>query len=153
MHTHTLHNYHAFNVFFDRRTSPRKVKVVPFQKFPPLDNSPREITKDNRDMSTNQPKEQKDAEATPRDTKQTNKFAEAKKSLKCGLCSDKFHEPKLLSCLHSFCLNCLRRYVEKGKYKSKFPCPLCSRSIDIPKSGGVKVSSNIYLFLNSHSTG
>lgn len=84
-------------------------------------------------------KEPQDQSIAAKASKQASKYAEAKKSLKCGLCSDKFHEPKLLSCLHSFCLNCLRRYVEKGKYKSKFPCPLCSRNIDIPKTGGVKV--------------
>jgi hypothetical protein len=71
--------------------------------------------------------------------KQTARNNEAKKELKCGICSDKFHDPKLLSCLHSFCSNCLRRYVEKGKYKTKFPCPLCTRSIDLPKNGGVRV--------------
>ncbi|WAQ98712.1 TRI56-like protein [Mya arenaria] len=79
-------------------------------------------------------------------TKNGGKLAVAKKELKCGLCTDKFHEPKLLSCLHSFCQNCLRRYVEKGKYKKSFPCPLCSRSIDIPKNGGVRsLPANMYL--------
>ncbi|KAH3842473.1 E3 ubiquitin-protein ligase TRIM71-like [Dreissena polymorpha] len=91
-------------------------------------------------------KEEKKDEAPGKSNTSVAKTSEAKKELKCGLCSDKFHEPKLLSCLHSFCLNCLRRYVEKGKFKTKFPCPLCNRNIEIPKSGGVKsLQANMYL--------
>ncbi|KAL4230630.1 hypothetical protein ACF0H5_011007 [Mactra antiquata] len=95
---------------------------------------------------SNQAKKEKGKEKGDNGNKLTAKYSEAAKELKCGICTDKFHDPKMLSCLHSFCLNCLRRYVEKGKYKTKFPCPLCSRSIDIPKNGGVKsLPANMYL--------
>ncbi|KAK3597676.1 hypothetical protein CHS0354_040050 [Potamilus streckersoni] len=67
-------------------------------------------------------------------------------TLHCMLCDGYFKDPKLLSCLHTFCKECLRRYVEKGKYNSNFPCPLCNRNIEIPKKGGVKgLPPNLYV--------
>ena len=96
---------------------------------------------DNDNMTA---REAKDNEKT-RDASVRVALLDAKKELKCGLCVDKFVDPRLLSCLHSFCFNCLRRYIDKGKHKVWFPCPLCSRKIDIPK-GGVRVRYFFFFF-------
>lgn len=95
---------------------------------------------DNQAMTA---RELKDGPKT-RDSSLKVSLMDAKKELKCGICNDKFTDPRLLSCLHTFCFNCLRRYIDKGKHKAWFPCPLCNRKIDIPK-GGVKVYSNVLL--------
>ncbi|GFY68493.1 RING finger protein nhl-1 [Trichonephila inaurata madagascariensis] len=57
--------------------------------------------------------------------------------LKCSVCSDRFRNPKLLPCNHTFCAEpCLSRSVEKGKQVIK--CPECSSEHRMPIKGGVQ---------------
>lgn len=54
--------------------------------------------------------------------------------LKCGLCSERFRNPKLLPCNHTFCAEpCLERNVERSKQQLK--CPECSAEHRIPIQG------------------
>lgn len=96
---------------------------------------------DSQAMTAREPK---DGTKT-RDSSLKVSLMDAKKELKCGICTDKFTDPRLLSCLHTFCFNCLRRYIDKGKHKAWFPCPLCNRKIDIPKGGVKSLRSNMYV--------
>ena len=63
----------------------------------------------------------------------------------CGLCSEKYKQPKLLSCFHSYCVACLETFVEKNARDNKFDCPLCDTTIDIPESGVNQFEWNIYI--------
>lgn len=46
--------------------------------------------------------------------------------LECAICCDKFKEPKVLSCQHIFCAECLERLVTAdGNCEAK--CPECRR--------------------------
>ncbi|XP_021340384.1 E3 ubiquitin/ISG15 ligase TRIM25-like [Mizuhopecten yessoensis] len=52
--------------------------------------------------------------------------------LECPICLERLQQPKSLSCLHSFCQDCLGTYITKevsGKMASAttFPCPVCRR--------------------------
>ncbi|XP_062587530.1 tripartite motif-containing protein 3-like [Saccostrea cucullata] len=53
-----------------------------------------------------------------------------KEFLKCSLCQNTFdeneHSPRLLDCLHSFCLNCLQKKLSNNS----FCCPNCNESND-----------------------
>ena len=47
--------------------------------------------------------------------------------LDCAICWDKFKEPKVLSCQHTFCRECLEELViEAGTCVAK--CPVCRRT-------------------------
>ena len=49
----------------------------------------------------------------------------------CPVCLDKFHQPKLLPCMHTFCLNpCLTNLVDPRTRLLK--CPECRREHRIP---------------------
>ena len=63
----------------------------------------------------------------------------------CGLCSEKYKQPKLLPCFHSYCLVCLDKYVESTAWNNKFDCPLCDTTIDIPEGGVNQFEWNIYI--------
>lgn len=53
----------------------------------------------------------------------------------CGLCQETFIQPKLLSCLHTFCYQCLNDYIGKaiGPEKHRtFSCPSCDMDVGLP---------------------
>ncbi|KAG8198693.1 hypothetical protein JTE90_015516 [Oedothorax gibbosus] len=55
--------------------------------------------------------------------------------LKCSVCSNRFRNPKLLPCNHTFCAEpCLSRSVDKGQVK----CPECASEHRVPLKGGVQ---------------
>ena len=53
----------------------------------------------------------------------------------CPVCSDIFTDPKHLSCLHSFCLKCLKRWYEICAGGIAVKCPKCQTLSPVPASG------------------
>ena len=55
--------------------------------------------------------------------------------------------PKMLTCSHTFCHNCIKDFIgsNKAKNKLKFPCPLCRKETQV--QGGVKNLPNNYTVL------
>ncbi|XP_067052996.1 E3 ubiquitin-protein ligase TRIM71-like [Acropora muricata] len=53
----------------------------------------------------------------------------------CPVCSNRFTDPKLLPCLHSFCLNCLKRIQATSGIRDTVLCPECRRNSTIPGNG------------------
>ncbi|XP_038061205.1 protein PML-like [Patiria miniata] len=48
--------------------------------------------------------------------------------LECSICSNRYKQPKLLDCLHSFCLKCLQELrLHQNPEGTKLTCPLCRR--------------------------
>lgn len=64
------------------------------------------------------------------------------RSLECGLCSERFTDPKECSCGHVFCLNCLGDYIEKQEVEVK--CPLCDIAIAIPSGGVNELNTHVF---------
>ncbi|KAL3870818.1 hypothetical protein ACJMK2_038858 [Sinanodonta woodiana] len=71
----------------------------------------------------------------------TSKFSSTATSLsssrlKCPLCIKDFTVPRCLPCLHSFCQDCLMRYISKRAAKIKnpstFECPVCKKVTKAP---------------------
>ena len=50
----------------------------------------------------------------------------------CGICSELYTDPRMLSCLHSFCCKCLQKNMEN---KESFKCPTCEKEASIPEGG------------------
>ena len=63
----------------------------------------------------------------------------------CGLCSEEYKQPKLLPCFHSYCLECLEKFVVKNARDNAFDCPLCDTTIEVPEGGVNAFEWNIYL--------
>ena len=53
----------------------------------------------------------------------------------CGVCSKPYNDPRILSCLHSFCLQCLHHEIEKSGSQQMFQCPICEQNTSIPVGG------------------
>ncbi|XP_038055129.1 E3 ubiquitin-protein ligase TRIM56-like [Patiria miniata] len=56
--------------------------------------------------------------------------------LECPICRCRYTDPKILDCLHTFCLNCLDKLVSgEQQQQNKISCPLCRQLTDIPDAG------------------
>ena len=53
----------------------------------------------------------------------------------CPVCMNRFTNPKLLPCLHSFCLHCLQRIQATSGIRDAISCPECRRNFTIPGNG------------------
>ena len=53
----------------------------------------------------------------------------------CSVCRCKFTDPKLLPCLHTFCLKCLSRIQRTSGSREAILCPECRREVIIPGGG------------------
>ncbi|OWF51228.1 E3 ubiquitin-protein ligase TRIM56 [Mizuhopecten yessoensis] len=53
--------------------------------------------------------------------------------LDCPICLEQYHTPRSLSCLHTFCEECLNSYISSHVVnRTNFPCPVCRASIIPP---------------------
>ena len=56
-----------------------------------------------------------------------------KKQLTCSICLETYTDPKIISCLHTFCCKCLEKHARKNHRQGKFRCPECQAEIDLPE--------------------
>ena len=53
----------------------------------------------------------------------------------CGYCSELFTEPRMLPCLHTFCLPCLTKASEIQGAKEALQCPVCDEKAPLRDEG------------------
>ena len=56
----------------------------------------------------------------------------------CSVCMTTFTDPKLLPCLHSFCVHCLTGILRTSGRHDIITCPECRRESRVPSSGNLK---------------
>ena len=54
--------------------------------------------------------------------------------LECPICFSRFTNPKILSCFHNFCQQCLEGIKEAHPDKGVIICPVCRKETDIPET-------------------
>ena len=76
----------------------------------------------------------------------TTLFYNLREEVSCSVCSDLFTDPKHLSCLHSFCLKCLKGWYETCGGGDTIRCPKCQTFSQVPASGDLKdLPTSFYL--------
>ena len=68
-----------------------------------------------------------------------------KKQVTCSICLDTFTEPKILSCHHTFCCECLERHARVSQRQGKFRCPECQVEINLPEGNRFDCLPNSFL--------
>lgn len=59
--------------------------------------------------------------------------------IRCKLCDNIYNDPRLLTCLHSFCKNCLENYVKENVHQGSdaIACPLCEEITSLKSDDSV----------------
>ncbi|KAI8494087.1 hypothetical protein Bbelb_284340 [Branchiostoma belcheri] len=66
--------------------------------------------------------------------------------LECTICLEPYKDPKILPCLHTFCKDCLEKFVAKqGEAKDRFPCPTCRIETVLPEGGVAGLKNNFFV--------
>ena len=65
--------------------------------------------------------------------------------LTCKICYEVYKEPKVLGCLHSFCLQCLEKHLWKSNKTEYVICPICRESTTVTTEGIRSLKSNFYV--------
>ncbi len=72
------------------------------------------------------------------------------KYLECSICLEFYKKPKVLPCMHTFCLSCLDEHIKKSSVdgkKQQFHCPYCRELIKVPMNGPGGFTTN-HMFIN-----
>ncbi|CAH1244495.1 TRIM56 [Branchiostoma lanceolatum] len=65
--------------------------------------------------------------------------------LECQICLQPYRRPKVLSCLHSFCQQCLDEFLKKQKVKTELDCPTCRSKTLLPGGGVAELKDNFFV--------
>ncbi|TTH23534.1 Tripartite motif-containing protein 2 [Bagarius yarrelli] len=60
-----------------------------------------------------------------------------------GICLDRYHKPKVLPCLHTFCQRCLQSFVPV--HSQTLSCPVCRQTSVLPEKGVAALQSNFFI--------
>ena len=55
------------------------------------------------------------------------------RQITCSICLETFKEPKIISCFHTFCCECLEKHARVSQRHGKFRCPECQAEIHLPQ--------------------
>jgi Zinc finger, C3HC4 type (RING finger) len=67
-----------------------------------------------------------------------------KEFTECSLCADQFVSPKVLPCLHTFCLPCLERYGKGKRIQEPITCPICRQEFTLQQGGFAALPNNFH---------
>ncbi|XP_033119001.1 E3 ubiquitin-protein ligase TRIM71-like [Anneissia japonica] len=62
-----------------------------------------------------------------------------KMDVECAICLNRFHQPKTLKCMHTYCLQCIQKW---GETHGKMKCPTCAQEHDLTKDDLKDLASN-----------
>ena len=72
-------------------------------------------------------------------------FKNVKQQVTCSICLDTYTQPKTISCLHTFCCECLERHARVSQIQGKFRCPECQEEIDLPQGNRFDLLPNAFV--------
>ncbi|XP_075565779.1 LOW QUALITY PROTEIN: tripartite motif-containing protein 3 [Pelecanus crispus] len=66
-----------------------------------------------------------------------------KQFLVCSICLDRYRNPKVLPCLHTFCERCLQNYIPPQSLT--LSCPVCRQASILPERGVAALQNNFFI--------
>ena len=63
----------------------------------------------------------------------------------CLKCNQPYRDPRMLSCCHSFCTQCIQSLINEGTGTNTFTCPSCHHIVSVSKGGVSSFPRNLRL--------
>jgi len=63
----------------------------------------------------------------------------------CPICTEIFTDPRVLPCIHTYCLKCIESHGTNKKPGDKLSCPLCRKESVVPSGGLSELPSNFFV--------
>lgn len=73
-------------------------------------------------------------------------------STHCCICTETYSDPRLLPCVHTFCLKCIKGLGSGKKPGDQIACPLCRKKCEIPVNGFDDLRKNVFIEQLNNST-
>ena len=67
------------------------------------------------------------------DNKQNIGAKELEEEITCAVCHDHYDDPRVLSCLHYYCKQCIHSLALRRGLDKPFPCPECHKETSLPQ--------------------
>ena len=77
----------------------------------------------------------------------TEVLEQVKDIMECCICTETFNDPRMLPCMHTFCLVCIQQTgVLSGiRPGDKMPCPVCRKRFKVPPDGFIGLQKNFFI--------
>jgi len=63
----------------------------------------------------------------------------------CSICTEVLTDPRVLPCIHTFCLKCLLNYGKDKQPGDSVACPMCRKEFTIPDDGLAGTQKNFFM--------
>lgn len=63
----------------------------------------------------------------------------------CSICNEPLVDPRILPCVHTFCLQCLESYGKTQKRYGNLACPLCRATFQLPSKKFTDLPVNFFI--------
>jgi len=63
----------------------------------------------------------------------------------CPICTEVYTDPRVLPCVHTFCLKCIDKWGKDKAVDGKLACPMCRKEIMIPEGGFADLPKNFFV--------
>jgi len=65
--------------------------------------------------------------------------------VECPICTEMYSDPRVLPCVHTYCLKCIREWSKDRQPGDELACPLCRREFTLPSNGVEGLPKNFFV--------
>lgn len=77
----------------------------------------------------------------------TEVLKQVKDTMECCICTETFTDPRMLPCMHTFCLDCIQQagLASDKRPGDTVPCPVCRQTFVVPLDGFIGLPKNFFI--------
>jgi hypothetical protein len=76
---------------------------------------------------------------------QSISFKELRDITECPICTEVYTDPRVLPCIHTFCLKCIEGWGKDKQPGDKVACPLCRKEFEVPDGKLTALPKNFFV--------